>query len=604
MLHLLVQYARDHDLAVEPGFNSKQVRWAIACNTRGQYLHVMELGDVDKRRNPGRTFPRCPDLSQPEMKRGGAGCRHFLVDNAEVVALYGDRPDDPKVLAKHGYFMNLLKMASSAMPALGKIAAILEDSKMMEQIRLALEERRARSTDNMTFAVLDLQPLFPVESEVWYDWWRDFRASLGKGTTKSKKESSKALEEPTMRCLASGERVIPVRTHPKIKGLSDVGGLSMGDALASFKQDAFCSYGLVQSNNSAVSEQMAVSYSVALNHLIKNHGRRLAGAKVVHWYAGKKNIPPEADPINLLESGLAFLGGEVDEEQEEREAQERARQFLESVSTGQRTDFRDYRYYALTLSGASGRLMVRDWMEGRFGDLAVNIAAWFDDLAIVRRDGDGLAPSPKFMAVLGGLVRDLSDLPPPLVSRMWRVAVKNEPIPGHAMAQSLVRMRVDIIQDQPANHARMGLLKAYHLRKGDRSMTPYLNEDHPNPAYHCGRLMAVLADLQRSALGDVGAGVVQRYYAAASTTPALVLGNLTRTSQFHLNKLEAGLAHWYEGRIAAIWGKIKDGVPNTLTLEEQSLFALGYYQQKATRTATAKVPDHSTENAMKEDGNE
>jgi len=116
-------------------------------------------------------------------------------------------------------------------------------------------------------------------------------------------------------------------------------------------------------------------------------------------------------------------------------------------------------------------------------------------------------------------------------------------------------------------------------------MSPYLNEDHPNPAYHCGRLMAVLADVQYAALGDVGAGVVQRFYAAASSTPALVLGRLTRTSQFHLNKLDPGLARWFENRIASIWGRIKDQIPKTLSLEDQSLFALGYYQQMAAKKA-------------------
>jgi len=112
-------------------------------------------------------------------------------------------------------------------------------------------------------------------------------------------------------------------------------------------------------------------------------------------------------------------------------------------------------------------------------------------------------------------------------------------------------------------------------------LMPYLNPEHPHPAYHCGRLMAVLAALQRRALGNVGAGVIQRYYAAASATPALVLGRLVRTSQFHLSKLDGGLARWYENRLAAIWGQIKDGLPRTLTLEEQSLFALGYYQELA-----------------------
>jgi len=132
-------------------------------------------------------------------------------------------------------------------------------------------------------------------------------------------------------------------------------------------------------------------------------------------------------------------------------------------------------------------------------------------------------------------------------------------------------------------------MKAYHIRKNRKeadgamtsAMRPFLNEGHPSAAYHCGRLMALLAEVQRRALGDVGAGVVQRYYAAASSTPALVLGRLTRTSQFHLNKLDSRLAHWYENRIAVIWGAIRDSVPPTLTLEEQSLFALGYYQQMA-----------------------
>ena len=113
-------------------------------------------------------------------------------------------------------------------------------------------------------------------------------------------------------------------------------------------------------------------------------------------------------------------------------------------------------------------------------------------------------------------------------------------------------------------------------------MKPYLNPEHPSPAYQCGRLMAVLAALQHAALGDVGAGVVQRYYAAASATPALVFGRLVRTAQFHLNKVESGgLAHWYEDLIAEISSRVKDGMPATLTLEEQSLFALGYYQQIA-----------------------
>jgi CRISPR-associated protein Csd1 len=94
----------------------------------------------------------------------------------------------------------------------------------------------------------------------------------------------------------------------------------------------------------------------------------------------------------------------------------------------------------------------------------------------------------------------------------------------------------------------------------------------------------VLAYIQWKALGDVGAGVVQRYYAAASATPALVLGRLTRTAQFHLDKIaDKGIRLGLDKRLAEIWSRIQDRVPATLTLEQQSLFALGYYQQKAYR---------------------
>jgi CRISPR-associated protein Csd1 len=132
----------------------------------------------------------------------------------------------------------------------------------------------------------------------------------------------------------------------------------------------------------------------------------------------------------------------------------------------------------------------------------------------------------------------------------------------------------------------MGIIKAYFIRKGgNQNMSVYLNKEHPEPAYQCGRLLAVLASLQRSALGDVGAGVVQRYYVAASQTPGLTLGRLVGNAKNHLNKLQTKEADEYEEQIAEIWSRIKDYVPRTLDLEQQTLFALGYYQQIAANRA-------------------
>lgn len=572
MLELLVKYARDENLEPEPGFDRKSVRWAIAFDTAGMFLDVVEIGDTSLKRNPGEEFHKCPHLTQPEMKAGGVIKSHFLIDTAEVVALLGKNADDPKVREKHDYFVGLLTQAGTVMPELGVLASALQDPTTTAAIRNRLEALNARPADKVTFRLGDG---YPVRIDAWHDWWRAFRKSLSRqgarpdDRTRGRRRSSQRLP-----CLVTGRLVEPAATHDKTKGLGDVGGLPTGDALISFKQESFCSYGLVQSANAAVSEEAASAYRAALNDLIRRYGQRLAGAKVVHWF--KNKVKPEDDPLPWLVEP---------EEEQARNAQQRARELLQSIKMGKRPDLGGNYFYALTMSGAAGRVMVRDWMEGQFEELVENILAWFDDLAIVRRDGDGLAPLPKFMAVAGATVRDLRDLPTSHLSKLWRAAVRREPIPHFTLAQALARARVDVIEDQPANHARMGLMKAYHIRqdsaKGGETMSSYLNEEHPHPAYQCGRLMAVLAGLQHAALPGVGAGVVQRYYAAASSTPALVLGRLTRTSQFHLNKLEGGLAHWYETLLGNIWGRIKDSIPTTLTLEEQSLFALGYYQQMA-----------------------
>jgi len=130
----------------------------------------------------------------------------------------------------------------------------------------------------------------------------------------------------------------------------------------------------------------------------------------------------------------------------------------------------------------------------------------------------------------------------------------------------------------------MGLMRAYFVRKArmerkEEVMSQGYNWKHESAAYHCGGQMAVLAEIQYAALGNLGANVVQRYYAAASSTPALVLGRIIRGAQYHLNKLNPDRARGYEDRLGRLSLAIGDNYPQTLSVEGQSLFALGYYQQ-------------------------
>ncbi|HEX2223012.1 MAG TPA: type I-C CRISPR-associated protein Cas8c/Csd1 [Thermoanaerobaculia bacterium] len=592
------QLAAEEGLTTEPGFAPKAVRWAAVFSADGRFLQATELGDTGQKKNPGRIFPKCPELLQPEMKRGGAGCRPFLVDSADVVALLADDPDDPKLQAKHAYFTGLLRQASEGVPQLAAAAEALADPATLAEIRAQLQRQKAKPTERMTLAFLDDRslPRFPVENDAWHDWWRCFRRGLGGegseggGEDQTPSRHKAALAAPRLAlCLGTGEPVEPAPTHPKIAGLADVGGLAMGDALVSFKQESFGSYGLEQSANAPMSEEVASAYRAALNDLLRKYGRALAGAKVVPWF--KTRLAAELNPFSWIldDPGLA-----------KADARRRARELLDAIDAGKRPDLAGNRYHVLTLSGAAGRVMIRDWMDGDFPTLLRNAEAWFDDLAIVRRDGDALAPPPKFLAVVGTLARELKEVPLPLQANLFRAAVRRQPIPRQAMAQALQRFKLTAIANETFQHAQVGLLKAWLIRQKEHPMDTHLDENHPEPAYHCGRLMAMYAALQYKALGDVGAGVVQRYFASAIATPALVLGRLARNAQFHLDKLDRGLARWHEGRIADTWGKIQAGrLPATLDLRHQSLFALGYYQQiAADRQKTQSAP--ATETAAQE----
>ena len=64
-----------------------------------------------------------------------------------------------------------------------------------------------------------------------------------------------------------------------------------------------------------------------------------------------------------------------------------------------------------------------------------------------------------------------------------------------------------------------------------------------------------------------------------------------------LGDKKPGLKFWYEQQMSEICGKIGTSMPATLSLEDQSLFALGYYQQLAALW-TGKDKDERETNNM------
>jgi CRISPR-associated protein Csd1 len=584
MIHLLAEYCRQQKIPAEAGFGPKYVRWAICCDTDGRYTGLVELGDVGTKGNHGQEFPCCPDLSQGELIAGGVSRSHFLADYAEVVLLLSKNADDPKLIAKHEFFRRLVHEASSSVPLLFPAANLLCNAQAVEAIREDCARYKVKPTDRVTFRI---ESAVPLEQDSWHDWWREFRRGL------SEKETS---SRPLRRCFLTGELTEPERTHLKVSGLASVGGQPAGDVLIGFDKDAFCSFGFSQGENASISAAGMAGYRFGLNELLKRSSVRVGNSRVAFWF--KERVEDAENPL------WALLG--APSQVDDLAARQRAIDFLLSVHTGRVRLLEGNRYYALTLSGAAGRVMVRGWMEGSFESLASAIAGWFDDLQITSLAGGSSAPPPYLKSLSSNCLslrsqrskdqKQADDERRRLSQPLLHAALTGARFPDVLPLRILSCLRPELSsadsgqEDAPLQPNRFAVLRAYLVRffreRGDISMsdaiTPALNPDLPSAAYHCGRVLAILAALQKLALGAVGAGVIQRYYASASTNPGLVFGRLIKNAQYHIEKLGPDKSAYLESLLAQTMTCVSPkGFPQVLSLQEQGLFGLGYYHQIA-----------------------
>ena len=107
----------------------------------------------------------------------------------------------------------------------------------------------------------------------------------------------------------------------------------------------------------------------------------------------------------------------------------------------------------------------------------------------------------------------------------------------------------------------------------------------------CGKIFAVMEGIQRAAQGkDLNAGIRERFFSFASTSPAPAFGRLMKLSQNHISKLKhekPGLAVILDRQLQELCSLLK-GFPAIFSLEEQGQFALGYYHQKQQDYDNAK----------------
>ncbi|HWQ35311.1 MAG TPA: type I-C CRISPR-associated protein Cas8c/Csd1 [Blastocatellia bacterium] len=623
LLKALYDLAHSRKLLDDLAFTKKAIRWVISLDAEGNLLGQgpVQLGD-----KKGGIKKDCPRIL---ADTNSGKVADFLTEGVD--GMFGLSPDPKKpkdakkLAAKHEHFWTQISdcFQATGHPALDSILKYREKLsgqppsfvKLIDDkwhIVSASGDEAPLGNDEFAFEVTDE---FVVENEQIKAYWKTAFAKMQGGDDGETGEIVKEI------CLVTGAEGIIARTHsPKIKNVPNT--LNNQGKLVSFEKSSpsFSSFGRVQSYNAPISEEAATAYCIALNWLLsqRNHSIRIKNAPTIFCFWARDS--EEATDI------FAELF--------EQPKPDTVHRFLTAPLRGaEHHGIKPDEFYSVTLAGNAGRIVVRHWMQCPLDAATENLKQWFRDLEIApfgdpaaaakarkKTDGEGReAPQPLGLYMLAmTTVRESKDLQPELLTQLYRAALE-----GHAPSVMLLkpllnRFAKELASDGPnlalrrlSRFALLRLILNRNRKEGEPMIEPQVFETS-DPAYNCGRLLAIFDDLQMRAheYQLEGAGVVERYYGSASSAPNSAFGILWRLHQHHLKKVSRqgdrgkAAAEAIKRKIAEIAALFPQPKPNfppefprAFSLVEQGRFALGFYQQKAADDAARKKAKSTDERA-------
>ena len=526
-----------------PMYDTKPVRRIIDLTADGTLIgEIVSLGgDKQNKRGQPRMVPYISRTS---------GVRPILLADTPAYVL-GVSPDDKRAAEKHAAFKALVHQCAEVTgdpsvhavdaflttwdPATGTVPADLSPG------------------DLITFQVAG-KPVADIE-KVRQFWAKSARVDDGAGG-----ESQ---------CLVTGLRGPVEKSLPgTIKGVP--GGQMSGIALVSANEDAFESYGLERAQTSPISREAAERFTKALNHLIATRDNHITIGGLVYVFWTRNG-----------DSGGVF--GFLDNPDPNE-----VRDLLRSHHSGERKHLfvEPEEFYAFALSASAARAVTRDWLHTTVGEVKERLKTWFEAHEMVAPDGSETRFY-KVYNLAASAYRDArKEMDTHAAQGLFRSALHGEPVPQTLLAKAVLRCRAE----QRVTAPRAALIKAALVMKSppfsseEAQRMTTLDMERQDAPYLCGRLLAELAEVQRVAVGPINTTLIDRYFGAASTTPATVFGVLlSQANKAHLPKIRKTR----RGAYAALQERLEQimapmtGFPKTLTLQEQALFALGFYHQRA-----------------------
>jgi len=545
------------------GLEWKKIPFIITINLNGEFVTIEDTREGEGKKRTAKAF------LVPIAEKKTSGIRsNLLWDTAEYV-LGVSSPDRKRkdLVERNNAFIDRIRKElpedNQYVQALLKFlnnepCKQIEKSNNCQDLKNFEEIITSKPSPNLTFRIIEAIDKFSTVCDI-------FREYLSQQKNIDHGDERRAI------CLVYGKQAAVARIHSSIKGVWNA--QPVGAALVSFNSDAFNSFGNTQNYNAPISEQAAFAYTTALNTLLSEESTQklqIGDATTVFW----------AEKSNFLENSFASLFGFSPKDNPDMET-EAIKTLYQSINTGKLTDGGNTRFYVLGLSPNAGRIAVRFWHQDTVAGLSRKIRSYFDDTNIVlsKHDDKGFA----LMYLLCNLVLEgkADNLPPNLVGSVMRAIFNDRPFPATLLHLAIRRIRAE----QKVTRQRAAILKAVlnrsfrHNATNQKEISVSLDPTNHSPGYLLGRLFATLEKIQEDAQPGINATIRERYYGAASSSPAGVFPLLLKLKNHHLAKLDnQGQKIYYEKRLTEIFDGISY-IPSHLNMEAQAYFAIGYYHQ-------------------------
>ena len=557
-----------------PGWSKQKLNYSLLLSEEGELLQLLHLQQEIQRGNKTVLGPQ--EMWVPSPVKRSSGIRpNFLCDTSSyLLGVDGKGKADRSIdcfAASKALHLHLLKEVDSPIArAIVRFFEHWDPSQAASHPALQEDWEELLKGGNLTFS---LDKLFAAQDPAIADAW-----------TRHYEDSSDDAEP--IRCLVTGQPGTLARLHPSIKGVA--GAQSSGASLVSFNAPAFCSFEHEQGANAPVSDYAAFAYTTALNTLLADRNRvsRVGDTTILCWAAGGESAYQDCFLMSIFND--SYTENDI-------------LNTLHHLSKGESIQWDDTRlspdtrFYVLGLAPNAARLSVRFFWQNSFGALARNLERHYQRLEIIRPSFDKFPTLSIWRLVLETVrkVPGRAPEPHPRLAGDLLLAVLNDTLyPATLLNGVELRIRAE----RSVSRGQAAILKAYYTKYLEQfqpdspmkeALTVQLNEQTNYLPYLLGRLFAVLEGLQQSANPGINTTIKDRYFNSASATPAIVFPQLINLAQKHLNKLDGGLAVYYDKQITELSSRITQTLPTRMSLAEQSAFQLGYYHE-TQRRYTAK----------------